>query len=386
MQPTASSAPAARRSTGTAPAEWLRSQISVAPRSRAAAWSAREVGQRAAAVADVGEHDDVAAPARQRGGLRLAVEQPQLEPALGGDPLEHVAVGREVAAVGHERAAAACVERRADELEQVHRRRVAGDDLARARRRSPAAIRSPVRVGASIQSGQPPTSRSPHSVGQRGEPLAGRDRQPAERVAVEVDPLVARARSARGRRRAGRRRRPPRRPRGSADPRRHRPPERVLRIEVPEVVLAGLDHDVDRRRPPPARPPRSARSSRAARCRRGRRGSAAPARRAAAARPARRPRSARARGPACRRGTGATTPRERPSSDASRRSTTPAWRDDAGHAHARRVARGEPGREVPAGGVPDRHDAGEVELRRVRAPAGRPGGRPPRRRRRACAG
>ena len=60
MQPTASSAPAPRRSTATAPAECERSQISVAPRERAAAVSAGHVGQRARAVGDVREHDDVA--------------------------------------------------------------------------------------------------------------------------------------------------------------------------------------------------------------------------------------------------------------------------------------------------------------------------------------
>ena len=36
-------------------------------------------------------------------------------------------------------------------------------------------------------------------------------------------------------------------------------------------------------------------------------------------------------------------------------------RDDAGHRDARRLARGEPRREMPAGGVPDRDDAVAVE-------------------------
>ena len=64
----------------------------------------RQVGERAAAVVDVREDDDVARPARERGRVGLAVELAQREPALGRDPLEHVAVGREVAAVGDERA------------------------------------------------------------------------------------------------------------------------------------------------------------------------------------------------------------------------------------------------------------------------------------------
>ncbi len=160
MQPTASSAPAARRPTGIAPAEWLRSQISVAPRSRRGGLERRQVGDRAAAVADVREDDDVARPARERRRVGLAVELAQRDAALGRDPLEHVAVGGEVAAVGDERAAAR--HRRATSLNRLT---VVESQTSTSPGSAPisGASASPVRSGASIQSGQPPTSRSPHS-------------------------------------------------------------------------------------------------------------------------------------------------------------------------------------------------------------------------------
>ena len=108
MQPTASSAPPARRSTGTAPAEWQRSQTTRAPAARARSVSPGDVGDLAAAVVDVRVHDQRGAVER-RGDI---VDEPQLDAALRGQAFEHVAVGREAAALDDQRPGAE-VERRA---------------------------------------------------------------------------------------------------------------------------------------------------------------------------------------------------------------------------------------------------------------------------------
>ncbi len=110
-------------------------------------------------------------------------------PRCDGDALEHVAVGGEVAAVGDERAVAARVEHGARELEQVDRRGVAGDDLAR--RRADHRRDQVAGTGGRVDPVRPaPDQPLAPLVDQRGEPLARRDRQPPERVAVEVDPVV----------------------------------------------------------------------------------------------------------------------------------------------------------------------------------------------------
>ena len=96
--------PPPRRSTGTAPAECERSQTT-SRRARGGGRQRGHVGERARAVVDVREHDERGRRGSRDGGPSGVVEQPQLAPARRGEPLEHVAVGREVAAVGDDRAA-----------------------------------------------------------------------------------------------------------------------------------------------------------------------------------------------------------------------------------------------------------------------------------------
>ena len=234
MQPTASSAPARAQVDGH-----RAGGVREVPDQRRAALARRgrqrrHVGERARAVADVREHDDVALarPARSSGDgpvELVAVEDPQLEAARGRDPLEHVAVGREVAAVGDERAAAARVERGAHELVEVDGHRVRDDHLAgrgaeqraRARRRRAAAGRS---SRASRR-----RAASPHSSTARPAALARGDRQPPERVAVEVDAARRRRskRVAEARERVGGVERLGVRARRSRQPFQHRRPQRV---------------------------------------------------------------------------------------------------------------------------------------------------------------
>ena len=84
----------ASSSTGTAPAEWLRSHRTSAPPACAASVIARQVGERARAVGDVRERDerDVAGAAGRRDLLRLrpvdavALEQAQLGPPAAASP------------------------------------------------------------------------------------------------------------------------------------------------------------------------------------------------------------------------------------------------------------------------------------------------------------
>ena len=164
MQPTASSR-AARRAGRRAP----RRPSARGPRSasRRAARRGRErghVGERARAVGDVGEHDDVAG-ARRRPVVGCgpssasASNSRSSSPRARGEPLEHVAVGREVAAVGDERAAPRASSAAAHELVEVDRRRVARrSPRPGAAPSTPAPSTSPARAGASIHSGQPPTS------------------------------------------------------------------------------------------------------------------------------------------------------------------------------------------------------------------------------------
>ena len=160
-----------------------------------------QVGQRARAVGDVGEqHQRDRAVAqlllerlRLRAVQRVAVQQPQLEPALLGQALEHVAVGREVVAVGDDgalRRQPVGVERRRAELEQVDGGRVGDDHLARPRAEH--ALGQQVadarrRVDPVRPAGDEPLAPLLDEVAQ---PVARGHRQPAERVAVEVDPLL----------------------------------------------------------------------------------------------------------------------------------------------------------------------------------------------------
>jgi hypothetical protein len=69
------------------------------------------------------------------------------QPALGGDPLDDVAVGREVVGVDDDLAPAGLrVDGRPDELVEQHRRRVGDDDLAGAGPERRAPSRSPRRA------------------------------------------------------------------------------------------------------------------------------------------------------------------------------------------------------------------------------------------------
>ena len=108
----------------------------------------RGIGEVAGAVGDVAQDDH-----RRLGADRLAervgghaggevdVDPSDTAAPLAGDALDEVAVGREVVAVGHDLDARGVggvlrVERRADELVEQHRRRVADDRLPGAPRRS----------------------------------------------------------------------------------------------------------------------------------------------------------------------------------------------------------------------------------------------------------
>jgi len=154
------------------------------------------VRQGAGAVGDVGEADerDVARSARGGDGGRcrpldgIALEEPELEAARGGEPLEHVAVGGEVVPVGHDRERVrAGVERGGGKLVEVHRGRVGDGHLARPSAEDPLGEEvagtkrqvDPVRPG-----GDEPAS--PFG-GARGEGVGGLLRQAPERVAVHVD-------------------------------------------------------------------------------------------------------------------------------------------------------------------------------------------------------
>ena len=145
----------------------------------------RHVCDRAAAVVHVRVH-------HERGAVERGpdvVDQPQLQPALGGQALEHVAVGREAAALDDQRAGAQ-VERRGDELVQVHGGRVAdqhlpgpcaqhvlGEQVA-----GPGGDVDPVRPA-----GHEPLAPLVHAG---PEPVARGHGQAPERVAVEVDPVA----------------------------------------------------------------------------------------------------------------------------------------------------------------------------------------------------
>ena len=107
MQPTARSAPSASSATGTEPAVWLRSHSASAPASWASSADLGHVGDVRRAVGDVRERDQRGPLAHRLGhrlGLRavrrVAAQKHQLEPARLRQPLEHVAVGREVVVVG----------------------------------------------------------------------------------------------------------------------------------------------------------------------------------------------------------------------------------------------------------------------------------------------
>jgi hypothetical protein len=142
------------------------------------------VGDLAGAVADVAQDDERRVRPRR---LLGRVDQPQLAAAASCEPLEHVAVGGEVAAVGDDRALA-LLEHGGAQLVEVDRGRVAGDHLAGARaedglgeqiadsrRRVDPVVPARDELGAPLRDGG-------------GEPVARGQREAAERVAVEVDP------------------------------------------------------------------------------------------------------------------------------------------------------------------------------------------------------
>ena len=157
---------------------------------------AAHVGERAGAVGDVRERDerDIAGRAG-RGDLvrlrpvdRVALEHSQLGVAARRDALEHVAVGREVVPVRHHRAPPRPrPERRAHELVEVDRRRVAGEHLARPcaeHRLGEQVARAHRRVDPVVPAADElALPRLEHGLQAAG----GRDRHAPERVAVEVD-------------------------------------------------------------------------------------------------------------------------------------------------------------------------------------------------------
>ena len=155
---------AADREVGAAPLAGrpaLRRPSAPGPRrvSAPAAWAiARQLGHvvdAAAAVVDVRQHQQRDLVGQVQGKVG-GVDQAQLQPGGDGDALGDVEVGREVAALGEEHGAPGSVgllqrDGGAQRLEQVDRGRVAGRDLARRRRRSARAIRSPIAPARSIQ-------------------------------------------------------------------------------------------------------------------------------------------------------------------------------------------------------------------------------------------
>jgi hypothetical protein len=134
----------------------------------------------------VGDDDHVA---RARVSDRVAVDEDDLGAARGGDALEHVAVGGEVAAVGDEPPPAAGVDRGRHQLVQVHGRRVGHDDLAGARAEH--VLGEQVADARRRVDPVRPARHEPVAplLDQIPQPVARGPRQPAERVAVEVDPF-----------------------------------------------------------------------------------------------------------------------------------------------------------------------------------------------------
>ena len=195
MQPTARSASAAVRSTGTAPAEWHRSHCTSAPRGLGAGGDRRQVEHRAGPEVDVGqgEQRDVVVDGGERVGR---VAPAQLEAEQVGDAGGDVAVGGEGVGLDHDHGPLRAQPGGGDDgLEQ----RYAGASRRRGcRRRSTAdqrgdAGRDPTRqphpVAPATRKGipRPDQAVSPLVLDHLADPLGDADRQHAERVAVEVD-------------------------------------------------------------------------------------------------------------------------------------------------------------------------------------------------------
>ena len=184
MQPTASSAPAAPRPTGSAPAE-----CDEVPDQRHAGLAAAggdrpQVGELPRAVVDVRPHDQAGAvPGRRPSSASTST-------ALAHRPRCHRARSGRSETRRPGPASRRRPRRRAGELEQVD-----GDGVA-ARATSPGqapisgAIASPARRG-SVDPVRPRRHEPRAPLGHDGrEPVARGERQPAERVAVEVEQLV----------------------------------------------------------------------------------------------------------------------------------------------------------------------------------------------------
>ena len=242
-----------------------------------------------------------------------------------------------------------------------------------------------MRTGASIQSGHADTSRSPHCVDQPVQPLARGQREPPERVAVEVDARARRrARSARGSPPADRRRRAPRRARGRSRHHSitvvHPASRRATRSPPPTSGSPGRGGRSGPRPPRSrarSRRPRPRGRRRSARLIAGRDGVVALAVDEQQRHAEREPRGRRGGGVALRAllrraaQQPRTTPLESRSRHASWRSSTPAWETaPVTGTRAPSCAR-RPRREVAAGGVADRDDAREVQRRRGRRRRGR---------------
>jgi hypothetical protein len=142
----------------------------------------------------VREHDQRHRPVAQHGlealRLQIALEHAQGQATLVGEPFEHVAVGREVVAIGDHRALGrepVGVERRRAELEQIDGRGVGHHDLA-----GPGAEHALGERVADTRGGVDPLLPAGHEpvaplVHDGEHALARGERQPPERVAVEVD-------------------------------------------------------------------------------------------------------------------------------------------------------------------------------------------------------
>ena len=160
----------------------------------------RHVGDVSRAVGHVRERDQRGPLAHRLGhrlGLRasgrVAAQEHQVETARLRQPLERVAVGREVVVVGdYLITPGAQVERRRGELVEADRGRVADRDLARAGAERDLAETVANRQRQLHPALVPPADQPPAPLLGHGprEALGGRPREPAERVAVQVDELV----------------------------------------------------------------------------------------------------------------------------------------------------------------------------------------------------
>jgi hypothetical protein len=148
-----------------------------------------EVGERAAAVGDVAQHHEAVG---HLVGLRAeqGIGRPEdlkVQATGAGDAFEHVAVGREVVLVGDERGDAGVgVEDRVDELVEVDGDRVRDEDGA-----GLGADHLGQRVAGAGRRGDPVEPAADELVAplldDAAQALARALRQPAERVAVEVE-------------------------------------------------------------------------------------------------------------------------------------------------------------------------------------------------------